>query len=147
MRQRFVCQWLSCTFCFTVHLDKWSARAACGLSPPVPAVCRPVLLLSPAPGQRPVCPAHSRRRFAAGVGPSTASSGSGLLIEGRKNRESIVPQCFSGFTGSFPLDYRFAASTLCSITGTAHRLCTRSRLIFSATPTPESRMGLTFLAF
>ena len=142
MRQRFVCQWLSCTFCFTVHLDHGNAGGgACDLSPPVPAVCRPVLPPLPAPGQRPVGPAYIRRRLVAGLCPLTGSSGSSFPIEGRENRQSIVPQCFAGFTGSFSLDYRFAASTLCSITGTAHRLCTRSRLIFSATPIPESRMG------
>lgn len=145
MRQRFVCQWLSCTFCFTVHLDHGNAGGgACDLSPPVPAVCRPVLPPLPAPGQRPVGPAYIRRRLVAGLCPLTGSSGSSFPIEGRENRQSIVPQCFAGFTGSLQLDYGFAASTLCSITGTAHSLCTRSRLIFSATPTPESRMGADF---
>ena len=148
MRQRFVCQWLSCTFCFTIHLDHGNAGGgACDLSSPVPAVCRPVLPPLPAPGQRPVGPAYIRRRLVAGLCPLTGSSESSFPIEGRENRQSIVPQCFAGFTGSFPLDYGFTASALCSITGTAHRLCTRSRLIFSSTPTPESRMGLTFAAF
>ena len=104
MRQRFVCQWLSCTFCFTVHLDHGNAGGgACDLSPPVPAVCRPVLPPLPAPGQRPVGPAYIRRRLVAGLCPLTGSSGSSFPIEGRENRQSIVPQCFAGFTGSFPL--------------------------------------------
>lgn len=144
MRQRFVCQWLSCTFCFTVHLDKWSARGR----------LRPFSTCSH-------CLSGCTAAFTCSVfDPLIVGGGlpQGFVLQphlleavclsrAEKTGKALYHNAFPVLPGSLPLDYGFAASTLCSITGTAHSLCTRSRLIFSATPTPESRMGLTFLAF